>query len=328
MEIIHADETFNDLRVINRINSFDCEINLNGKSDFELKLPSDVWEINKIELGHIIYVPGTEFGGFVNRIKTVNKEVHVFGKTWRGHLNKNLIVPPSGQAYKVVNGNAKVVLENLLGNYFGSLFEVADSTVTLEDEFRYEEIGEGIEQAVSKVNARLQITQKVNSIELKVVNVIDWSDDYEFNEDYGVLISIDNDQSKSINHVVGLGKGELTNRLILEAWLLDDGTITYDSSNPNIPNDSETYTHKLDYPNAESEEKLKAAMVKIFNENKKSINTKIDFSGARLPNVELGDIVASRDRLTGIYAKQKIIKKIYKINNSGRVELRYDVKEV
>ncbi len=328
MEIIHADNNFKDLRTINRINGFDCEINLDDKSDFELKIPTAVWEMNKIKQGHIIYVSGTEFGGFVNRVKTSENQVTIGGKTWRGYLNKNIILPPQESAYKEVNGNAKVVVKDLLGNYFGNLYTVADSYVTLTDKFRYEGIGEGIEEAVLKAGARLKVIQKENSIELHVVEVTDWSDSVEFNEDYGVLITIDDDCTKNINHIVGLGKGELENRLVIQAWLLDDGTITYDPSHSAIPSDDKLFTYRLDYPNAESEEKLKQAIEKAFSKNKRSVNTKIDFSGAQIPNIELGDIVASRDRLTGVYAKQRIVKKIYKVNSSGREELRYDVKEV
>jgi hypothetical protein len=326
MEIIHAGSDFKDINQFRMIRDFDLEIDPNGESDYKLTIPASVYKKYPIAIDDIIYIPNTEFGGPVNRRVTNPPTVEIYGKTWRGLLNKNLIIPPSGSAYKEVNGNAKTVIEDLLGDHFGTLFTVATSTVTLVDKFRYDPIGDGIHRAVMKAGAKLVITQKESSVELSVVPAVDLSERVELNEDYGVLLKIDEDQSKNVNHIVALGKGELLNRTVMQAWLLPDGTITYNSSHASRPTGRDEHTYKLDYPNAEDDETLQKAIEKTFRESKKTVKTEIDLSAAKSIEADIGDIVSSRDRLTGITVTQSIAKKIVKVHDNGRVEIRYGVK--
>lgn len=326
MEIIHANENFEDINQIRSIRDFDAEISLYGNSDYKLTLPTRVYEKYPIEIDHIIYIPGTEFGGPVHRRVTSGSVVEIYGKTWRGLLNKNLIIPPEGEAYRVVSGNAQEVVTSLLGNHFGSLFTVLPSSVTLSDQFRYEPIGDGLQRMLDKAGAKLIITQVDSGVNLEIKSITDLSDEIEFSEDYGVLIKIDDDRSKNINHIVALGRGELTDRLVMQAWLLPEGAITYDGSHPQRPTGESEYTKKVDYPNAEDENQLKEAIKKAFTESKATVKTEMDISKSAITG-DLGDIVSSRDRLTGLVVTQSIDKIVLKISDTGRIEMRYGVKE-
>lgn len=328
MEIIHANHEFEDLQQLRKITSYDIVLSDSSDSDFLLIAPLKSFVVHPANIGDIIYCPNGEIGGVISRRIIEGERIDVYGKTWRGMLNKNLIYPTPGQAYRSVSGNAKTVIEGLLGNHFGTLFTVAPSSVTLADQFRYEPIGDGIHRMVSKAGAKLVIRQKDSGVELSIVPREDLSESIELSEDYGALVKIDEDQSQNTNHVVALGQGELLDRRVIQAWLLPDGTITYDETHPQRPRGVDEHTHKLDYPNAEDDQTLIEAIRRVFSRQKASINTSIDLSNATEIEGDLGDIIATRERTTGIYVTQRISKKIIKVHDTGRVVIRYEAQGV
>lgn len=328
MEIIHATRNLEDIAEIRMIKQFDAIVSLVDKSDFFMSIPSAEWTSHPIRVGDVIYIPGTEWGGFVNRVKIIDETVEVYGDLWREYLNKNLIIPPSGQAYLTLSGTPETVIPQLLSSHFGDLFVVESGDISnMTGSWRYHKIGRGIERSLKEAGGRLEIELSDGKPKLKAVAITDWSAEYEFNEDYGVVFSVDDDQSDAVNHIVALGKGELTNRRVLEAWLLPDGTITYDGSHPQRPTGINEVTKKLDYPNAEDDVQLKESIVKTFSEAKNGIVTEINLSQAQLVNVELGDKVGSRNRMAGIHAVQTITEKILKISDNGIPVIRYTTKE-
>ncbi len=329
MDLIHADSNKKELRQIRRIKDFDSVISLSKESDYKLTIPTSVYEQNPIKIGHFIYIDKTEHGGVVSRVLSNGDDVEIYGKNWREYLNKNLIKPPNGQSRLSVSGNAKTIIEELLGDHFPIGFiEVEPSTVNVNDKFRYDYIGDGIRDMLYKADARLEVKYELGKLKLKAINVTDWSDKYEFNEDYGVLVKVDIDETECYNHIVALGKGELEQRLVLEAWLLEDGSITYDSSNLSKPTGETEITYKLDYPNADGLDDLKEKIEEKFRESKRITKTEMDLSGAQIFDVALGDIVASRDRVMNVYVKQQIDSKLLKINDIGIPKVRYKVREV
>ncbi len=325
--LIHADSNGKELREIYIIQSFDAVATLDGISDWELKIPVMVFEEQAIEIGHQIYLEGTEWGGIVNRIKTSADSIEVGGLSWRGLLRKNLITPPDGQAYREIKGKASSVIRELISDHFGSLFNIVADTedITVSNKFRYQSIGEGIEETLQKHGARLEIVSTRDKVELRVKKIVDWSSQYELNEDYGAVLTIEYDESVLTNHIIALGRGELEERMVIEAWLLPDGTVTYDPRHSQRPRGFNEITYKLDYPNAESEEELKNKIIETFKERSRVNKAEIKLNDIRIINLNLGDIIATRDRLTGTYAKTSIAKKIYKISDNGLPSLRYEV---
>ncbi|NLZ56301.1 MAG: hypothetical protein GX900_06545 [Clostridiaceae bacterium] len=329
MEIIHANANLVDLAQVRTLKQFDAVASLVDKSNYYLALPGHEWQRLQIETGHVIYIPDSEWGGYVNRIKIVGDQVDIYGDLWRQRLNKNLLKPPSGQAYLTMTGAPETVIPALLGNHFGSLYSVvAGDIASMSVEARYSEIGRTIERSLRVAGGRLDITiGTAGQINLKAAEITDWSDAYEINEDYGVIFTFDVDLSGAINHVIALGSGELENRRVIEAWLLPNGEITYNASHPNRPTGVNETTYKLDYPNAEDDKQLQDGIVKAFTEAKNGIKTEINLSAAQLFDLEIGDLIASRNRLTGLYAKQTITEKILRVSAEGIPTVRYTSKE-
>lgn len=326
MDIIHAGKDRKEIRIIRRIIDFDSVISLSGKSDYKLTIPSSVYKDNPINVGHYIYIDNTEFGGIVDRIVSLGERIEIYGKNWREYLNKNIIVPEKGKSHYEVYGNASEIIRDLIIDNFNN-FIVEDSNIIVNDSFRYEYIGEAVKKMLEKENSRLSIVYKNRNVILKPVKIIDWASKYEFNDDYGVLLKVDMDKSNFVNHIVALGKGELENRLVIEAWLLKDGSITYDSTYSDLKYTGvEKITYKLDYPNADGELEIKEKIVEKFKESKGKVKTEMDLSASNLINVDLGDKVSSRERLLNIRSIQIIDTKILKIKENGIAEIRYKVK--
>ena len=67
MDIVHADASLAEIGYINEIDNYDAEISQEIDAEIEansfaLTLPDNVWESDPIEVGHYVYIPGTEFG--------------------------------------------------------------------------------------------------------------------------------------------------------------------------------------------------------------------------------------------------------------------------
>ena len=76
---------------------YDFDVDLGGTNDFQISLTYASW-IEDIKIGDRIYTPGTEFGGIIKNISSATNTGNIFlkGFTWRGYLDKRIIIPPSG----------------------------------------------------------------------------------------------------------------------------------------------------------------------------------------------------------------------------------------
>ena len=207
------------------------------------------------------YIPGTEIGGLFDYVKiNSDSDFRVYkGFTWRGLLKNSIIMPDAGEDYKIVSGDANVVISNMISGLFGGIFSVSaeDSGLTLSNyQFPlYINLLDGIEGMLEKNDYRLKITaQKVQShrpiqILLEAVPAVQVSGTY--NEDNGIAMSyvIDN---MGINHLICGGSGELQNRMIRHLYIDNNGNI----SSTQYYFGLEERTAFYDYPNAESEDDL------------------------------------------------------------------------
>ena len=80
-------------------------------------------------------------------------------------------------------------------------------------------------------------------------------------------------------------------------------------------------TDKLDYPNAESLEELINKGIERLKELANSSSVEVNVEGM---DFELGDIVAGRERITGLYVSKPITQKIVRIEN-GTAKIEYKV---
>ena len=273
------------------------------------------------------YIPGTEIGGLFDYVKiNSDADFRVYkGFTWRGLLKNSIIMPDAGEDYKIVSGDANVVISNMLSGLFGGIFTVSteESGLTLSNyQFPlYINLLDGIEGMLEKNDYRLKITaQKVQShrpiqILLEAVPAVQVSGTY--NEDNGIAMSyvIDN---MGINHLICGGSGELQNRMIRHLYIDNNGNIS--STQYYFGLDERTAFY--DYPNAESEDDLLEYGMQQLKELASSKS--LTMQAPEQFNLEIGD------KVRGVFPDgteiiSPIVSKIYKISN-GTMNIELKIK--
>lgn len=311
-----------------------CEIDielgsfLTSSSDNTFQITMNIDRLPKeVQIGSLIYEIGTEAGGIVNGIgvDTSTNKAYVYGVTWRGMLQKKIIQPQDGQAYLQIKGDANEAIKTLIDNEFDGLIIGSQelSGINVNKEFRYIPLGEGIEKMLSSSSARINIKSvRKNDTVVAIVSasaITNYSDDVELNNDYGISLTAKKIKN-GVNHVICLGKGELENRTVIHLYKLANGSITTDPTN-SIKGLNQT-TIIYDYSSAESDTDLIEGGKKKFDENANEENLEMNID----MDVEIGDIVAARERVTEIYMQKQVSQKIYKgyIDN---VKIEYKVGE-
>ena len=271
------------------------------------------------------YIPGTEIGGLFDYVKiNSDSDFRVYkGFTWRGLLKNSIIMPDAGEDYKIVSGDANVVISNMLSGLFGGIFSVSteDSGLTLSNyQFPlYINLLDGIEGMLEKNDYRLKITaQKVQShrpirILLEAVPAVQVSGTY--NEDNGIAMSyvIDN---MGINHLICGGSGELQNRMIRHLYIDNNGNISPTQYYFGLDERTAFY----DYPNAESEDDLLEYGMQQLKELASSKS--LTMQAPEQFDLEIGD------KVRGVFPDgteiiSPIVSKVYKISNGTmKIELK------
>ena len=318
MELIHAKANIEEIQSLTEFDQYEAVSGLGFKyadNDFELQVEEAVWEKYPMIKGHYLYEVGTEWGGMVEDVNHVGTTVKVGGPTWRGMLARKIISPPAGQAYKAITAmEANQAIAALVGSSLGPLFAVstADSGMTVSGSFRYTNLLAAIHSMLQQYGARLEIIFDGTQVVLSAVSSVDYTDT-ELSQEYEAPLESSVAYGEAYNHVIALGRGELTEREVVELWRLDDGTITT-TTQPAGANDKQFV---LDYPNAESLEELTSSATDKLIEC-----SPVESIGINLDEIEidfkLGDVVGGRDKVTGLTISKPITQKILKIDKNGR----------
>lgn len=116
-----------DEKEIGKVRDANISVDTNGKKQFTLQIARSNWR-EELTFSNYVYVPGEEFGGRIGEVLTDTglDYVELKGFTWRGMLEHKVIEPPTGSAYRKVNGELHYVMRNLIEPEFDGLFVVSD----------------------------------------------------------------------------------------------------------------------------------------------------------------------------------------------------------
>ena len=298
--------------------------NKDGVNDGELTT-----EDNNITYGCYIFWPGTEYGGRILDLKrkTSSTSKTWYFDTWRRMLGQSIIEPPEGEAYyRVENMDANVMLNEVFSGRFESFFVVPEylSGIDVSGQFdRYTTLLDGVTKILKAHGARIKITAVQGGpgdafrVQVEAVPIMDHSEEIEYSQDNRVNLTL-RDNRRGINHLICLGSGELTERTVRHLYVQEDGSIGDLQYYFGI--DERVAVH--DYPNAEDENEL----LESGKEKLESLRNykKLDMSVDDL-DLDIGDMIAGRDRETGLYLAQKIVNKVLKIKK-GKETITYKVK--
>ena len=291
-------------------------------------LRRDRWD-ERYAYGNIFYIKNTEFGGIIGRkkINTAEGTISLYGRTWRGKLDKKVIRPPAGQDYRKVSGELNVVLDTLVTEQFNDYFVVSQNdtgvSVTNYQFDRYCTLLAGIMKMLKSVGYKLHIEYiqqergQPGYVELSAVPVVDYSERLELSQDSRLNFVFD-ETKNGVNHLICLGKGELQDRKVIDLYVGQDGSIGTTQYYTGIQEVAETY-EDTSSENDELEKKGREKLQELMNST--SFSMDVETLGM---DVEIGDIIGGRDYVTGMYAAKPIAKKIYKVSG-GKVSLEYEI---
>lgn len=326
-QLILADQNLRDIKPV-----MDADVDFavgSDENDYEIKIRHDRWD-ERYAYGNVFYIKNTEFGGIIGR-KKVNTEqdtISLYGRTWRGKLDKKVIRPPAGQDYRKVSGELNSVLNTIVTEQFNDYFVVsqADTGVSVTNyQFdRYCTLLAGITKMLKSVGYKLHIEYvqqergQPGYVELSAVPIVDYSEQIELSQDSRLNFTFD-ETKNGVNHLVCLGKGELQDRQVVDLYVGKNGSIGKTQYYTGIQEVAETY-EDTSSESDELEEKGREKLQELMNST--SFSMDVEALGME---VEIGDIIGGRDYLTGMYAKKPIVKKIYRVED-GKTSLEYGIK--
>lgn len=295
---------------------FDCAWG-SGENDFELTL----YDGTVLPDRGLVYVDGTEVGGIVDHMKDELSDgvsvVTYSGRSWHGMLAGKVLQPDSGQDYLKVSGPVNQVLSNLLARIgLADVFKVrADSTKTIPTfQFdRYCTAYDGIRRMLAANDLKLMFQEVDGTVWMYAKPIVDHNDTVDSDL---VDFSITKDYRRT-NHMIGLGKGDLRNRLVVHYYADGSGKV----SNTRTFGGRDEIAAVYDYSSAEKDE--------LDKQTKKQLQ---DLQGAGAVDVtvhdglslDVGDRVAGCDHVTGLTVTAVVLKKIVKLSG-GLLTVAYEV---
>lgn len=299
---------------------FDITTNENSPTnDFEIKMDIPktdydlLWKENEISC--IVYVDGTEWGGIISGadIDVGSGTITYTGWTWRGLLSLYVIEPPSGQDYRVVTSNTN--LANALRVLpMHPMIDIQNTSYKASKKYQYERyitVHEGVTGLLkdNDQNLRLKFAydESTGKVKLRIATTTDRTNLIEVSQDYDdkVKLSISRD-GNTPKRLICLGSGELRDREILNLYADENWNISTTEVSGAYPVNTYDYSGSKD---------LSADGRKHFQELiDQHMKIGVDVSGIDL---NLGDVIAARDRLSGEYVTAEITNIIWKCNNFG-----------
>lgn len=315
MDMIYANGSGVELGYLT---GYGLDLDIGDTNDFEISLKTDS---AILDYDYRVYANGTEYGGIVKSIKvdTAAEKVTYSGQTWRGMLDNYILTPATGEDYLVLGGYVTDIIMTLLTWFdLQDVYAVKPCEISVDNyQFdRYCTLLGGITKMLKSINYRLNISCTNGIVTLAPVEVNDYSDELEYSQDCNLDFKI-TDSRNGINHLVCLGSGELKARQVINLYLQADGTIGKTQYYTGINERAAVY----DYSSVESLAELEKSGREKFAELLDSQELEMSIDEI---NVELGDIVGGRERITGIYMARPITQKIVKVTD-GKLKISYKV---
>ena len=295
----------------------DLEFGDGSKNDFEAEFESPV-----LSGGEYLSIDGTEFGGIVDSFTegTDDATVKYAGRTWHGILEHKIICPDSGQDYYTISGDANDCLRTIVSRVdLDSVFSVtpqASGIYVSGYRFeRYTDAYTGIRKMLSKSGAKLMMSAQQGSVSMwaEQVGTIDGTVDSDSVQFDATTIG------NQVNHLIGLGKGELKDRAIAHWYSDRSGNVSQTQTQFGVDEYAATY----DYGNDDAD--------KISEDTRKKLKDvmttgEIKFSDNDIQIAYIGDVVTARNNRTGRTVTAPIAKKVVKVSG-GVLTVQYDVGE-
>lgn len=319
MDLIYMDESKKDIDVLKDYtldlaygsdeNDFECKVNINN---------------NVCKTGYYLYFEGEEYGGVIDSVGVDTDETTVTysGRTWHGILESKVLQPDEGEDYLIVSGEANEVLKLLIERMgLSELFKVSTLNSKIQISSyqmnRYIKGYTGIIKMLKAYNAKLNMVFNRGFVELSASPLADYSQDEQFDTDQ-ISFTIKRN-SKHINHVICLGRGDLKDRRVIHIYCDLLGNISGTQTLTGLDEMCEIY----DNSNAESDEDLIQGGIDKITESFASDSVDFSLDSNDQYIFDVNDKVGAREQITGTYVVASVSKKIVNISNNS-TSISYD----
>lgn len=281
------------------------------ENDFELTVD------RLIDAGSYVYFDGGECGGVVDSLKDSLKDgrstLTYGGRTWHGMLANKILEPDRGKDYLTVSGTASTVIGSLISRVgLDGVFDAVDSptagaqTIKQYQFDRYVDAYSGLRKMCAASGLKLRLAYASGKVRVWAEPAAHYGDSIDSD-----LIDFDATRTwRKPNHMIGLGKGELRNRIVSHWYADSKGNVTQTQTFKGLDEIAQVY----DYSSAEADELAKNTKKKLQDlqsEGEVKVTVHED-SGIAF---DVGDTVTARDNLTGITVNATISKKIVKVSD-------------
>lgn len=275
-----------------------------------------------LEFRAFVYIEGTEYGGIIDAMKTSSNEESIIymGRTWHGILNSKIIEPDTGKDYLIVSGDANNVLSMLidrlgLSGLFTAVETASGVNIQTYKFHRYCKGYDGVRAMLAANGAKLKIAWSNRAVCLSAEPIIDYTES-PVDGDTAPL-TVERHETK-VNHLICLGRGELSEREVIHLYADQFGKIGDTKYFAGIEEVAEVY----DNTSAESSEELRNGGIERFTELRNNDSAEMDFAESENTSYDIGDIVGSSDVYSGISVAAPVSQKIVRITN-GAISTEY-----
>lgn len=317
MDLIYTNNKMIDQGVLTAY-AFDLSFG-EKENDFEITVGAD----QSLQTGAIVYIDGTEYGGIIDGLKasTAGQSVTYKGRTWHGIINSKAIEPDGD--YLTVSGDANEILDLLvsrlgLSGLFSASAEISGITIKNYKFPRYCMGYDGIREMLQKHGAKLKIERLNRGVAISAERIVDYSD--ETIDDYSAQLAVDVTDNK-VNHLICLGKGDLSARTVLHLYANQSGHYVGVKYYDGIDEIISVY----DNSNAENDDELREGGIERLDELRGIDKAEISISESADRQYDIGDIVGATERKTGITVIKAVAQKIVRINN-GAISVEYQAR--
>lgn len=303
-----------DFRAYADVVDFDLDLAFGAdENDFSLTVNGPVQPKPHGYIG----IVGTEYGGVVDSVQSKRdgstRSATYSGRTWHGMLDSKVLCPDSGHDYLEVEGAAGDVLAALIDRMgLGGILHAAGGGAYIRKTQvdRYATGWAAICKLMDSVGCRCALTLDGAAVEAEAVPVRTVMDDA------GGAVGFDAKRDyRPVNHLIGLGSGELSQRVVTHWYADENGSVSQRQTLFGMDERAAVY----DYNNAELaelDEKTREKLVEMQDSSTASVEVEE-------ATVGIGDTVTARDDALGIEVTAKVSKVVVKVSD-GVLTVEYD----
>lgn len=293
------------------------------ENDFLLTVPCST----KIELGSLIYVPGTEYGGIVREPYVIREEGLTYrqyhGQTWHGLMDERVLYPDNGVDYLTVSGDSSTIIQNLINRVgLQSLFQAAPSIGINIPTHRFDHDSSylygGLMKMLEKVGCILNISRTTTG--KTIVGAIPTPT--HIDDSRTSKMGMTAKKFHPINHLVCLGKGQLKDRLKVDLYADKNGNVSQTQTIFGIDVREQIYDLSSGTTETEEEPPTDEDRKDLIENGTKYLKDLQVFTEAEIEIPEgtdyrIGSIVTRKEARAGISITAKVDKVVVKLYSNG-----------